>query len=176
MEPINLLPWRQMHRRRCARRQLLLCGVQLLLVPAIFAVLASRSRRRRQALESALQGRQRRIAKDEGQRQRLLAEVAQRQVLARRQRQLAAVNLRYLNLLRQLPTLLPPQLWLTHVAQRGGRLYIRGCSDGYPPIVMLQRRLADHPLLPGLRWRELRRQAQGNWQFALESVWPAGEE
>ncbi|MGL9773423.1 MAG: hypothetical protein ACR5LG_04260 [Sodalis sp. (in: enterobacteria)] len=35
--------------------------------------------------------------------------------------------------------LLLPPLWLTHIKQRNGRIYISGCSEGYSPVVVLRR-------------------------------------
>ncbi|RLR17749.1 hypothetical protein D8L93_06750, partial [Sodalis-like symbiont of Bactericera trigonica] len=66
------------------------------------------------------------------------------------QQRLDMGNQRYLRLFRQLPALLPPQLWLTHIEQRNGRISISGCSEGYSPVVVLRRRLADYPLLTGV--------------------------
>lgn len=64
-------------------------------------------------------------------------------------------------------------LWLTHIEQRNGRLYISGCSEGYSPVVVLRRRLADHALLPDVRWREVRQRDAVRWQFFLEADSPA---
>ncbi|MFT4465275.1 MAG: PilN domain-containing protein [Sodalis sp. (in: enterobacteria)] len=91
------------------------------------------------------------------------------------QRQLAISNQRYVHLFRQLPALLSPQLWLTEIEQRGDRLYISGCSEGYPPVVTLRRRLTDHATLPNFRWREVRRRDSSRWQFSLVAAWPSEE-
>ncbi|CRL46661.1 hypothetical protein SGGMMB4_05463 [Sodalis glossinidius str. 'morsitans'] len=69
--------------------------------------------------------------------------------------------------------LLPQQLWFTHIEQRNGRIYFSDCSEGYSPVVVLRRRLSDYPLLPSVRWREVRRRDAVRWQFFLEADWPA---
>lgn len=176
MEQVNLWPWRQARLRRRVRCLLLLTLVPLLLALALIATPAVYWRHQRLALET-------RLAETHP-----LPEVAQAEPTARaaalsasaartteRQRRLAIANQRYVHLFRQLPALLPPQLWLTEIEQRGDRLYISGCSEGYPPVVTLRRRLIDHATLPDFRWREVRRRDASRWQFFLVALWPPEE-
>ncbi len=172
MEQVNLWPWRQTRRRRRLRCLLLLALAQWLLMLALIGAPAVYWRQQRLALETSLADMP--LPREASLAGAAAPGVAPTVSTARERFQLwlDSGNQRYLRLFRQLPALLPPQLWLTHIEQRNGRLYISGCSEGYSPVVVLRRRLAGHALLPDVRWREVRQRDAVRWQFFLEADWP----
>ncbi|TKI05010.1 PilN domain-containing protein [Martelella alba] len=176
MYQVNFLPWRQQRRRR---RGIWLAAVLAAELSSSFGaagLLVWRGRVERHALhrqtaallQSQLQMQQRLL-----QRRHCLE---QRRSLAgklRRCQQARDDNHRLGMLFERLGERLPPDLWLTSVRVRAGKLAIGGCGRNYAAINETGRRLDGILSSVPWHWQELARQKNGAVHFRLQADWPA---
>lgn len=174
MYQVNFLPWRQ---RRDRRRGCFWLGVLLLQVTVLLLAggLVAGQLRHQQAQ------RQERLALLEEElaavtllvrQQQERAQRARYSALAERQARNAQHNRRYLQLLQQLSSCLPPPLWLTALdSDAANGLRLRGLSRSPAAISQFERRLAEMPALPRLRLAEVAQRDDGLYAFHLVAQW-----
>ncbi|HGM6746726.1 TPA: PilN domain-containing protein [Serratia marcescens] len=174
MYQVNFLPWRQ---RRDRRRGCFWLGVLLLQVTVLLLAggLVAGQLRHQQAQ------RQERLALLEEElaavtllvrQQQERAQRARYSALAERQARNAQHNRRYLQLLQQLSSCLPPPLWLTALdSDAANGLRLRGLSRSPAAISQFERRLAGMPALPRLRLAEVAQRDDGLYAFHLVAQW-----
>ncbi|BEM55280.1 pilus assembly protein PilN [Serratia marcescens] len=175
MYQVNFLPWRQ---RRDRRRAYFWLGMLLLQVTALLLALflAAGQLRHQQAQRQA------RLVML-GEELAALTLLAREQQQDRAQRELhsaraerqarnAQHNRRYLQLLQQLSSCMPPPLWLTALdSDAANGLRLRGLSRSPAAITQFERRLAGMPALPRLRLAEVVQREDGLYAFHLAAQW-----
>ena len=169
MYQVNFLPWRQ---RRDRRRGCFWLGVLLLqitvLLLALFLVAGQLRHQQAQRQErlALLEEELAAVTLLVRQQQQERAQRARYSALAERH------NRRYLQLLQQLSSCLPPPLWLTALdSDAANGLRLRGLSRSPAAISQFERRLAGMPALPRLRLAEVAQRDDGLYAFHLVAQW-----
>ena len=106
------------------------------------------------------------------QQQQERAQQAMHSARAERQANNAQHNRRYLQLLQQLSSSIPPPLWLTALDSNAANgLRLRGLSRSPAAITQFERRLAGMPALPRLHLAEVAQREDGLYSFHLAVQW-----
>ncbi|WP_413736731.1 PilN domain-containing protein [Sodalis sp. RH21] len=174
MYQVNLLAWRRRRSHRRAAIFMLALALELLLAGGVAGLLTARWRNEQAALAARLAQRQRQEQQAAEEQRWFLQRREQHQRLARTlraYRRAAADNRRYSHLLEQLPSLLPPGVWLTRLRQRDGQLLVSGCCERHGDIGSLSRRLSRHPLFTQMRWQEIGQGENGHFLFHFQAAW-----
>ncbi|ENY0910594.1 TPA: PilN domain-containing protein [Serratia marcescens] len=175
MYQVNFLPWRQ---RRERRRGYFWLGVLLLQVAALLLALfliagqLRHQQAQRQARLAMLGEELAALTLLVRQQQQERAQRALHSVRAERQASNAQHNRRYLQLLQQLSSSVPPPLWLTALdSDAANGLRLHGLSRSPAAITQFERRLAGMPALPRLRLAEVAQREDGLYSFHLAARW-----
>lgn len=175
MYQVNFLPWRQ---RRERRRGYFWLGVLLLqlaaLLLALFLVAGQlrHQQAQRQARLATLGEELAALTLRVRQQQQEWAQRARQSALAERQARNAQHNRRYLLLLQQLSTAVPPPLWLTALeSDAANGLRLRGLSRSPAAISQFERRLVAMPMLQQQRLSEVAQRDDGLFSFHLAAQW-----
>ncbi|HGM6666477.1 TPA: PilN domain-containing protein [Serratia marcescens] len=175
MYQVNFLPWRQ---RRDRRRGCFWLGVLLLQITVLLlagGLVAGQLRHQqvqRQERLALLEEELAAVTLLVRQQQQERAQRARYSALAERQARNAQHNRRYLQLLQQLSSCLPPPLWLTALdSDAANGLRLRGLSRSPAAISQFERRLAGMPALPRLRLAEVAQRDDGLYAFHLVAQW-----
>ncbi|CAI1913488.1 PilN domain-containing protein [Serratia marcescens] len=175
MYQVNFLPWRQ---RRDRRRAYFWLGVLLLQVMALLLALflvagqLRHQQAQRQARQAMLGEELAALTSLARQQQQERAQQAMHSARAERQANNAQHNRRYLQLLQQLSSSIPPPLWLTALdCNAANGLRLRGLSRSPAAITQFERRLAGIPALPRLHLAEVAQREDGLYSFHLAAQW-----
>ena len=175
MYQVNFLPRRQ---RRDRRRAYFWLGVLLLQVMALLLALFTvagqlrHQQTQRQARLAMLGEELTALTSLARQQQQERAQQAMHSARAERQANNAQHNRRYLQLLQQLSSSIPPPLWLTALDSNAANgLRLRGLSRSPAAITQFERRLAGMPALPRLHLAEVAQREDGLYSFHLAVQW-----
>lgn len=178
MYQVNLLPWRvQVQRRRGAfwlRMLVLQLVLMLAVLMVVFGLLSQQQAQRHEAL-LVLVRQQAELAGRHLQLQQAMARLARLTALAEQYDKNQVYNRRYLQLLQQLSTLLPPPLWLIALEGNAQSVSLRGLSHRYEAVVQFEQQLATVSLLQSYRLAEVVRRQDGLFSFALVAQWSRDE-
>ncbi|MBH1917787.1 MULTISPECIES: PilN domain-containing protein [Serratia] len=175
MYQVNFLPWRQ---RRDRRRAYFWLGVLLLQVTALLLALflvagqLRHQQTQRQARQAMLGEELAALTLLARQQQQERAQQAMHSARAEWQANNAQHNRRYLQLLQQLSSSIPPPLWLTALDSNAANgLRLRGLSRSPAAITQFERRLAGMSALPRLHLAEVAQREDGLYSFHLAAQW-----
>lgn len=177
MYQVNFLPWRAQGQRRRYAFWLRMFVLQLVLVLAVlmvvFGLLSQQQAQRHEAL-LALIDQQTELTERYQQLQQAMARLARLTALAQQHDNNLAHNRRYLQLLQQLPGLLPAPLWLIALESNAKNMTLRGLSRRYEAVVQFEQQLAALPLLQSYRLAEVAQRPDGQFSFTLVAQWGQG--
>ncbi|MGQ6011480.1 PilN domain-containing protein [Serratia sp. TSA_105.2] len=175
MYQVNFMPWRQRRDRRCGYFWL---GVLLLQVTALLLALflvagqLRHQQAQRQARLAMLDEELAALTLLARQQQQERAQRVLHRARAERQASNAQHNRRYLQLLQQLSSSIPPPLWLTALdSDAVNGLRLRGLSRSPAAITQFERQLAGMPAMPRLRLAEVAQREVDLYSFHLAAQW-----
>lgn len=178
MYQVNLMPWRvQVQRRRGAfwlRMLVLQLVLMLAVLMVVFGLLSQQQAQRHEAL-LVLVRQQAELTDRHQQLQQAMARLASLTALAEQYDKNQVYNRRYLQLLQQFSTLLPPPLWLIALEANAQSVSLRGLSRRYEAVVQFEQQLATVSLLQSYRLAEVVRRQDGLFSFALVAQWSRDE-
>lgn len=177
MYQVNLLPWRTRGQRRRCAFWLRMFVLQLVLVLAVlmvvFGLLSQQQVQRYEAL-LALIDQQTKLTDRYQQLQQTMARLACLTALAQQHDNNREHNRRYLQLLQQLPVLLPDPLWLIALESHAQSITLRGLSRRYEAVLQFEQQLTALPLLQRYRLAEVAQRQDGLFSFTLVAHWGQG--
>jgi len=170
MYQVNLLPWRAWRQRRrylfWLRLTLAHLGILLLILLGWRVGLYQQQQQWQLAWQQQTE-QQLALEQQEQQLQGLQTELAALQQQDQQRRRQQQWNQFYLQLLRVLPELLPPPLWLTRLEANKQHLKLTGKSHESAAVLQLERRLAQQPKFIAVELQQLERGSDGLFYFTL---------
>ncbi|WP_240775797.1 PilN domain-containing protein [Nissabacter sp. SGAir0207] len=171
---VNLLPWRQ-RQRQVALRRMAAAGMAAALACLIAMLVAWQAlhQQTRHALErqEAAASQLRQLTAHYTARQALVTAFRQQAESARRAALQRQAGRRYVRLLQELETMLPPDVWLVVWQEQGDALRWQGRSRHYEPVMQFVAALRQSHEVHEVRVLAVHQQPDGLLHFDLQATW-----